>query len=83
MFASVSRGLFEKVNEVGRAQFAEGYEGFGTSIYRLLEDLLGKPAQDSVSENESRKIERWGELDSALLWNSRRNHVDDKAPPLG
>lgn len=56
MLASVSCGLFKKVNQVGRAQFAKGDEGFGASVDRLLEYLLGKPEQDSVSENKSRKI---------------------------
>lgn len=54
MFPSISRGLLEKVHEVGRAQFAEGDERFGASINGFLEDLLRKPVQHSVSKDKSR-----------------------------
>lgn len=44
MLASISCCLFEKVDKVGRAQFAEGDEGFGASVNGLLDDLLREPA---------------------------------------
>lgn len=54
MLASVSSGLFEEVNKVGRAQFAEGDQRFGASINGLLKDLLRDSARYLVSENKSR-----------------------------
>lgn len=54
MLANISCCLFEKVNKVRRAQFAQGDEGFGASVNGFLEDLLREPAQPLVSESDDR-----------------------------
>lgn len=61
MLAHASCGLFEEMDKVGRAQFAEGDERFGASVNRLLEYLLRNPAQCSVSQNErdGRSMDGW------------------------